>query len=69
MTSTSRRLCTNVQTPVFERLKSTADTVVTLARRQSDQHEALLIWIYLGRTDSHQFIYSKQGLEELAWDK
>jgi hypothetical protein len=54
---------------VFERLKSTVDTVVTLARRQSDQHEALLIWLYPGRTDSHQFIYSKQGLEELAWDK
>jgi hypothetical protein len=54
---------------VFERLKSTVDTVVTLARRQSDQHEAFLIWIYPGRTDSHQFIDSKQGLEELAWDK
>jgi hypothetical protein len=54
---------------VFERPKSTVDTVVTLAWRQSDQHETLLIRLYPGRTDGHQVTYSTQEPEELAWDK
>jgi hypothetical protein len=63
------KLITNLQTNTSDLPVSTGDTVVTLAQRPSEQHEALVSWFYAGRTIGHQFIYSKQEQRELAQGK
>jgi hypothetical protein len=63
------KLVTNLQTNTSDLPVSTGDTVVTLAQRPSEKHEALVSWFYAVRTIGHQFIYSKQEQRELAQGK
>jgi hypothetical protein len=49
-----------VPTVTTERGKPSDKAVFTLAERPSNEPEALLTWFYPGRTDGHEFVYSKR---------
>lgn len=42
-----------------ERPNATGDTVVSFAERSTSEPAAMLTWYYPGRTDGHQFAYSR----------
>ena len=47
----------------------TGKAAITLAERGESQPEAIVAWVYPGRTEGHEFLYPKQVQKELAKDK
>ena len=56
-----------VLTAAAERLQPTDKT--TFTEQSSGQPQAIVAWFYPGRTDGHEFLYSKQAQKELAKDR
>jgi hypothetical protein len=49
-----------------QRPEGNDDVAVTLADRGPSQPEAIVAWFYVGDTNGHEFLYSKQQARELA---
>jgi hypothetical protein len=58
-----------VLTAAAERLQPTDKTTFTFTEQSSGQPQAIVAWFYPGRTDGHEFLYSKQAQKELAKDR
>ena len=62
-------LYARIETIVTERTEPSEKTAMILADRGTMQPEAIVSWVYPGRTFGHQFVYPKQEEQELARDK
>lgn len=49
-----------------QRQQGNNDVAITLADRGAGQPQAIVAWFYVGDTDGHEFLYSKQQARELA---
>jgi len=58
----------NVLTVPSDRLGPPDDTLLTLAKRESNGTPALVEWFYPGESTGHEFEYSKSEESELTQD-
>jgi hypothetical protein len=52
-----------------ERLEPSDQSQITIAERGTMRPTAIVTWFYPGRTDGHEFLYSKQDAKEIAQAK